>query len=201
MNVYIVNEGEVSDISMNEQLPDLSLAGREWVMFEAISEKDALHQAHLYDSRAHPRQKEIQSACEKVKGLKNSETAKEFMLNKMLPPDIRSIVICLESIGYNTIVTADNKPNRAWIAEIVGIHPKWKFTRKFKRGKRDFTHASRNASRGVYFYYVLQPGTIYEISNPLSNKNTDRYFCRIENEEEVRMNEQEVLMWLKEDSA
>jgi hypothetical protein len=201
MNVYIVSEGEVSDVSMCEQLPDLSLAGREWVMFEAISEKDALHQAHLYDSRVHPHQKEIQSACEKIKGLKDSETAKGFILDNMSPPDVRSIVICIEALGYNTINTADRAPNRAWVAEIVGIHPKWKFTREFLRGKRDLTHASRNASRGVYFYYTLQPGRLYEVSNPVSNKHTDRYFCRVENEADVRMNEQEVVACLKEDSA
>lgn len=48
-------------------------------------------------------------------------------------------------------------------------------------------------SRGVYRYYLLEPGKIYEISQPTSHNHCRRYFCVIQNQEEKILKTEEVL--------
>ena len=66
---------------------------------------------------------------------------------------------------------------RAWVARLTGLHPTYGFTREFLRGQRDYSRANSKGSRGVYLYYALPPG-LYEVSEPLSWKQTRRYFVR-----------------------
>jgi len=90
-------------------------------------------------------------------------------------------------------------PKRAWCAEITGFDSKYGLKRKFLRGQKDYSEANGPGSRGIYKYYALEEGKIYEINSPLSWKNDDRYFCRIENGEENRMTKEEVIECLKKE--
>ena len=81
--------------------------------------------------------------------------------------------------------------NRAWVA-IIKDHYKGKFLREFPKGYKDYSEANSVGSRGIYKYYYLEEGNIYEVSEPKSWKRTDRYFCRIEDGQEIRMTEDEV---------
>jgi hypothetical protein len=102
----------------------------------------------------------------------------------------------LECIGDDNPIM----PKRAWCAEIrLGLDPKYGFKRKFLRGQKDYSEANGPGSRGVYKYYNLEEGKIYEINSPQSWKHDDRYFCRIENGEEVRLEKTEVIECLKKE--
>lgn len=94
-------------------------------------------------------------------------------------------------------MTFGKTPSSAWCAEITGLHPKFKFERKFLKGNRSYVNANRVGSRGVFDYFNLENGKLYEVSSPVSWKNIDRYFCRIENDELIRMDSDEVLKCLK----
>lgn len=92
-------------------------------------------------------------------------------------------------------------PNRYWVAEITGRSNKYKFERKFLNCKKDYTESNSTGTRGVYAYYILEEGKIYEVSSPQTWSSTDRYFCTIENGNLIRLSSEEVenLNWLKSD--
>ena len=98
--------------------------------------------------------------------------------------------------GLGDVTFGTERACKAWCAEITGFHPKYRFERKFMRANRDYTYANKTGSRGVYDYFNLENGHIYDISSPISWKNTERYYCRIENNELVKMNKKEVEEWL-----
>lgn len=85
---------------------------------------------------------------------------------------------------------------RAWVAIIKDYDKRCSyggFLREFLRGNKDYSEANSKGSRGVYKYYYLEEGYIYEVSEPTSWKNTNRYFCRVENGEEIEMSKEEVI--------
>ena len=82
---------------------------------------------------------------------------------------------------------------RAWVAK-VRVLPSGYVQREFLRpNAMDYTEANSVGSRGVYKCYWLQEQCYYEVSEPISWKNTDRYFCEVINGEIVRMTKEEVL--------
>lgn len=202
MNKYIIKNGEIFSSGPRLNLPDLIFIGIEWVIVEAISEKEALYQASLFKQSNHHRQKEMVNVFEKVRFLEYKHEAKKIIMKELYPPppNIESVVLCIEAIGYTSYSAKYNlSKKRYWVAEIIELDEKWKFKRKFIDGKKDFSNANKRASRGVYLFYTLSPYKIYDVSSPISNSYTDRYYCRIENNQEIRMSEQEVKEWLKED--
>jgi hypothetical protein len=85
-----------------------------------------------------------------------------------------------------------------FVAEITGFHPKFKFERNFLRFKKCYKHANSKGSRGVFAWYLLDSGKIYDVLEPVSWKNSQRYFCTVNDEGEiVYMKESEVVEWLK----
>ena len=114
-------------------------------------------------------------------------------------------VLKLEAIGGDVTCGLQDKilkmlggtlPRRYWVAEITGLSTQYGFERVFVKGRSDYTHANSAATRGVYRFYILKPGRIYEISAPLSWKMLDRYFARVEGTALIRMEREEVLTWL-----
>lgn len=85
---------------------------------------------------------------------------------------------------------------RAWVARITGRDPRYGLAREFVGSKRDFAEANGTGSRGVYRWYELDEGGVYEVNAPLSWKHADRYFCRSERGKVVRMSREEVESWL-----
>lgn len=200
MRVFGVNEGEIFNPAIS--LPDLDLLGKTWIVVEAISDKDALHQANLWDRGEHPLQIKLKYAYKEISNSVHIDDAQELIFDCLFPFRQHSgnIVIEVEARDFTVFTGSERlfKP-RYWAAEIVGLHPKFKFNRQFLKGTIDFSRANKKASRGVFIYYTLSPGKIYEVSHPVSNKNTDRYFCRVVNNEVVRMTVEEVTDWLNED--
>lgn len=105
-----------------------------------------------------------------------------------------------EAIIFGPLVN-DGKninPSRAWVAEIVGTDTRYKFARRFvKPNAVDYKQANSVGSRGVYRFYWLRPGKVYEVSSPISWKSTDRYYCYIVDGKIVKIEEREVFGWLK----
>jgi len=66
-----------------------------------------------------------------------------------------------------------------WIARIVGLCPKYGFKREFLSGQKDYSLANSIGSRGVYEYFVLDPG-IYEVHERITWKRSRRYFIRVD---------------------
>lgn len=83
-----------------------------------------------------------------------------------------------------------------WVAEIVGLRWDGRLERRFLRPNRDYRNANSLGSRGVYFYYLLDEGPIYEVFARTSWKSSERYFLRIVNGQEERIDQEEVLRWL-----
>lgn len=82
---------------------------------------------------------------------------------------------------------------RPWIAEIVSIG----FGRKFLRGQKDYLLANSIGSRGVYVYYNLHHGKLYEVNELATWGRTDRYFAVVGDEDEiVRLSREEAEEWL-----
>ena len=65
-------------------------------------------------------------------------------------------------------------PSSSWVAEIVGLHPKYKLDRAFLPYKKDYSRSNSVGSRGVYANYILEAGHIYDIKD-----FKDRYFCAV----------------------
>lgn len=85
-----------------------------------------------------------------------------------------------------------------WVAQISGTHPKWKYERQFLRPKKDYRKSNSTGSRGIYLWYILDAGNVYEVKRPISRKRFERFFCTITNAGEIeKITEDEVNEWLK----
>ena len=84
-------------------------------------------------------------------------------------------------------------PASAWVAEITGFDPKYKFTRRFLHYKKDYSRSNSVGSRGVYANYILESGRVYDVKD-----NKDRYYCRVgEDGQIIKITESGVMDWLK----
>jgi hypothetical protein len=89
-------------------------------------------------------------------------------------------------------------PRRAWVAEISGHDARYGYRRQFVRGKTDLLRSNSRGSRGVYLYFVLHPGRLYEVCSPQSWRRHDRYFCEVSDDGMVtRITDSEVGQWIK----
>lgn len=70
-------------------------------------------------------------------------------------------------------------PNRrAWCAKLTGLSEKFGFEREFLRARRDYSEANSKGSRGVYLYFTLYEGDIYEVHEIVSWSRDRRYFVK-----------------------
>lgn|SRR4030067_966599 len=89
-----------------------------------------------------------------------------------------------------------------WVAEIVGHDPKYKYQRIFLKGKKDYKKANSTGSRGIYLYYLLESGHVYEVLKPVSWKNSSRFFCIVTDEGNiVEVNKEFVDQWISKNLA
>jgi len=90
----------------------------------------------------------------------------------------------------------------SWVAEITGLHPKFKFDRRFLRGNKDYSESNSKGSRGVYMYFMLESGKYYHVKAAVSWKNSDRYFATVSKDGDiVRVAEDEIKKWLNDQSV
>jgi len=55
-----------------------------------------------------------------------------------------------------------NRWHRPGVAELTGLSGEADYERRFLRPKADYTHATSTGSRGVWFFWTLEAGRIYE---------------------------------------
>lgn len=95
--------------------------------------------------------------------------------------------------GIHLIDDLFDMPYPCWIAEIKGFGIKYRFDREFVQGNTDYSKSNSKGTRGVFIWYVLESGHIYEVKEPLSWSRIEQYFCRVSDEGEiVKISEKEV---------
>lgn len=82
-------------------------------------------------------------------------------------------------------------PRRYWVAEITGRRKKALLV-----PRKDWSKSNDIGTRGVYAFYILKPDKIYEVSSPTSWNDAEKYFCRIEGANLIKMTREEVDAWL-----
>lgn len=102
-------------------------------------------------------------------------------------------------LGDMTFGTNNGKPKPSyWVAQIIGVHPVFKYERKFIKGKKDYSQANRKGSRGVFVYYLVESGNVYEVKR--SSKR--RYFCIVDEEGSIQeVNKEYVDQWINDHLA
>jgi len=68
---------------------------------------------------------------------------------------------------------------RPWVAEITGCS-RGVLTRQFVRGQRDYSQANGTGSRGIWLFFILEYGRVYEIFERLSWTSCAQYFCTVD---------------------
>lgn len=89
-------------------------------------------------------------------------------------------------------------PPRPWVARISGTDSRYGLAREFVEPHRDYAHVNSTGSRGIMLYFVVDEGEVYEVHKLVSWSKHVRYFCRIQDGDEIRMTREEVDQWLKE---
>jgi hypothetical protein len=80
-----------------------------------------------------------------------------------------------------------------WVARITGRDAKHGLAREFLRGSVSFRDVKDEiGARGVFRWYELAEGALFEVNAPLSWTSADRYFCRSERGRVVRMTREEI---------
>jgi len=94
-------------------------------------------------------------------------------------------------------------PQRQWVAEITGLSAtsKDKFNKHYLRGKIDYSKANSKGTRGVYAYYILEEGRLYEVNSPVAWKRDDHYYCTVKDGQIIRLTEREVQECLRNRSV
>ena len=113
----------------------------------------------------------------------------------------------VECNGYRSIMNAavpgsgdllGGIPPSGWIAEIIGFHTKYKYDRVFLKGKKDYSRSNSKGSRGVYASYLLESGKLYDVKSKISWKRSERYYCRVEENGDIkRISEEELIECLR----
>lgn len=86
-----------------------------------------------------------------------------------------------------------------WVAMIVGHDSKFGYCRQFLKPKKDYAKANRKGSRGVFLWYMLESGYVYEVSSPVTWKRRERYFCTVSDDGEIiRVEKGFVDQWIKD---
>lgn len=93
-------------------------------------------------------------------------------------------------------MTFGGAPFRYWVAEITGYDPKYKYARTFLKPKKDYSQANSKGSRGVFLYFLLESGKIYE-----AKTSKRRYFCIVDEDGNIVEVEKEYVdQWLNDHS-
>jgi len=79
-------------------------------------------------------------------------------------------------LRYMRKLGSDKSPT--WVAKL-GVNSE----REFIQGVRDYSRANRNGSRGIYAYYALSAGVVYEINERYKLIKVRRYFILVQDGE------------------
>lgn len=109
--------------------------------------------------------------------------------------------LALPTAGGRAVDPLNRKP---WLAEITGLHPRYRFERRFLPAKVDYARASSTGNRGVWFWWTLDGGRVYQVRYRTSWSGG--YHTRLLTVDEttgdvVDIDEGEVIRWLSTFSA
>lgn len=102
--------------------------------------------------------------------------------------------LSLEAIGDDAPPMARIPGKQPWVARITGLDARYGLRREFVRGKKDYRDGNSVGSRGVRWYYLLEPG-VYEVNAPVAWQRVDRYFVASHRGEIVRIDRAAVERW------
>lgn len=109
---------------------------------------------------------------------------------------LRDIPASRMGAAIRDMVRYEERP-RAWIARITGRDERFGLKREFLEFKRDYAEANSLGSRGVFKWFELEEGGVFEVNAPQSWSSADRYFCRSERGKVIRLSKEEVDQWLE----
>lgn len=90
-------------------------------------------------------------------------------------------------------ITFEPIPSPCWIAEIKGFGIRYRFDRVFVNGNVDYSKSNSKGTRGIFIWYVLESGHIYEVKESLSWSRIEQYFCHVSDDgETIKIPEKEV---------
>lgn len=93
-------------------------------------------------------------------------------------------------------VTFGKSPFYYWAAKITGQDPVYKYRREFLKPKKDYSLANSKGSRGVFLYFLLDSGFVYEVKT-----SKGRYFCTVTDDGDIEeISKEQVEQWINEHS-
>lgn len=51
---------------------------------------------------------------------------------------------------------------RPWVARLAGLSDRYRYDREFVQAKADYREANSRGTRGVWFWWTLESGNVYE---------------------------------------
>jgi hypothetical protein len=55
-----------------------------------------------------------------------------------------------------------HRKTRPWVAELLGLDDRHGYRRRFLKAKVDYSEANGAGTRGVWYYWLLESGKVYE---------------------------------------
>lgn len=102
------------------------------------------------------------------------------------------------SASLSNAVVGKKFTRKPWVAKITNIDEKYGFSRQFLHANWQRSRSNAASSRGVYLYFILETGCVYEIRTFVSWSKEDRYFALIGDDgSQIRLNKKRVVEWLK----
>ncbi|MDG4795088.1 hypothetical protein [Micromonospora sp. WMMD1082] len=115
-----------------------------------------------------------------------------------LPPDLRAPVADAVGVEWTGRRVRDPINRRPWAAEIIGLHERYGFDRRFLTARVDYSDASSTGNRGVWFWWTFASGHVYEVSYRTSwgSGHHRRYLTVSDDGDVIDMSAEEVRQWL-----
>lgn len=89
-----------------------------------------------------------------------------------------------------------------WVAEITGTDPRYGYARTFVKHKADFRDSNSKGTRGVWFWWTLESGRVYQVKYRESWGGWLARFLRVTDGGDIEdLTEEEVTAWLSRDSG
>lgn len=103
---------------------------------------------------------------------------------------------------YIHVIEHDSR-SLPWIARITGADPRYGYARKFVRPRKDWRGAERRSGTlrtvGIRSCFMLEVGWVCEVQTARNfyDKKSPRYFARVAEDSLVRVEEPDVMAWLR----
>ena len=100
------------------------------------------------------------------------------------------------SSGMGALLASPEPPY--WVAIVYDKTPTG-YLKNLLPGKKDYVKSNSVGSRGVFIWYILLSGYVYEVSAPVSWKRTKHYFCTVTDDGDiVEISREDVDEWIKQ---